>query len=196
MALPRPVAVLVSVALVGVLAAYPLFVYVGISRFGVGPVAAVLAAACLLRLLVLRSRGGAQPFMKQLVFVCVGGMVLAVASFLAESETAVLYYPVLVNAGLLAVFAASLVTPPSIVERLARIRDPDLPPRAVAYTRRVTIAWTVFFAVNGGVALYTAAWTPLATWALYNGFIAYFLIAAMFGVELAIRSIVIGKHGR
>jgi uncharacterized membrane protein len=31
---------------------------------------------------------------------------------------------------------------------------------------------------------------------LYNGFIAYFLIAAMFGVELVVRSIVIGKHGR
>jgi uncharacterized membrane protein len=190
------VAVLVSVALVGVLAAYPLFVYVGIGRFGVGPIAGVLAAACLLRLLLLRSRGGAQPFFKELLFLCVGGIVLAAVSLLLENETAVLYYPVLVNVTLLAVFAASLVTPPSIVERIARLRDPELPAHAVAYTRRVTIAWTVFFAVNGSIALYTAAWTPLATWALYNGFIAYFLIAAMFGLEFAIRSVVIGRHGR
>jgi uncharacterized membrane protein len=195
-AMSRAAAVALSVALVGVLAAYPLLVYVGIGRFGVGPIAGVLAVACLLRLLVLCFRGGAQPFTKQLVVVCVGGMVLAGVSLVLESETAVLYYPVLVNAGLLAVFGASLVTPPSIVERLARLRDPELPPHAVAYTRRVTIAWTVFFAVNGGVALYTALWTPLATWALYNGFIAYFLIAAMFGAELLIRSIVIGRRAR
>lgn len=196
MAVPRPVAALLSISLVGVLAAYPLFVYVGIGRFGVGPIAGVLAVACLLRLLLLRSRGDAQPFVKGLVFVCVGGIVLAGASLLLENEAAVLYYPVLMNAGLLAVFAISLVTPPSVVERLARLRDPELPPHAVVYTRRVTIAWTAFFAVNGGIALYTATSTPLATWALYNGFIAYFLIAAMFGVELVIRHIVIGKHRR
>jgi uncharacterized membrane protein len=64
------------------------------------------------------------------------------------------------------------------------------------YTRRVTIAWTVFFAINGSIALYTATSSPLATWALYNGFIAYFLIAAMFGIELAIRFVVMRKHAR
>lgn len=196
MVVSRAAAASLSVALVGVLVLYPFFVYFGIGRFGVGPIAGVLAVVCLLRLLVLRARNGSQPFTRGLVIVCVGGLALAAASFVLESEEAVLYYPVLVNAGLLAVFAASLVSPPSIVEQVARLREAELPPHAVAYTRRVTIAWTVFFAVNGGVALYTAAWTSLETWALYNGFIAYFLIAAMFGVELAIRSFVIGKHGR
>src|SRR5215831_7157009 len=47
-------------------------------------------------------------------------------------------YPVLMNVVLLGVFAASLRRGPSVVERLARMREPDLPPRAVAYTRRVT----------------------------------------------------------
>ena len=192
----RGVTALLSAVLVGALALYPLLVYVGIGRFGVGPIAAVLAFVCLLRLLVLRSRGGPQPFTRGLMVVCAGGIVLAGVSFLPESEEAMLYYPVLMNAGLLAVFAASLVSPPSIVERLARLKDPDLPPHAVVYTRRVTIAWTVFFAINGGIALYTAAWSPLATWALYNGFIAYFLIAAMFGIEFAIRALVMRKHAR
>lgn len=196
MVVSRAVAALLSAVIVGVLALYPLLVYVGIGRFGVGPIAAVLAFVCMLRLLALRSRGGRQPFTRGLMIVCAGGVVLAGVSFVLESEEAMLYYPVLMNAGLLAVFAASLVRPPSIVERLARLKDPDLPPHAVVYTRRVTIAWTVFFAVNGGIAVYTAAWSPLATWAFYNGFIAYFLIAAMFGAERAIRAVVMRKHAR
>ncbi len=45
-------------------------------------------------------------------------------------------YPVAVNLGLLAVFGYSLFHPPTVVERLARLREPELPPPAIAYTRR------------------------------------------------------------
>ena len=48
----------------------------------------------------------------------------------------------------------------------------------------------MFFALNGAAALYTARFTPLETWALYNGLIAYLLIGAVFAVEFAIRSVV------
>jgi len=195
MAVPRTVTVALSVASIGVLALYPLLVYFGIGRFGVAPIAGVLAAVCVLRLLALRFAGARKLAAGQLVLVC-GGMLLAGASFWLDSAEAVLYYPVLVNASLLGVFGASLVHPPSLVERLARVRDPELTPAAVVYTHRVTIAWTVFFAFNGGVALYTALLTPLATWAWYNGFIAYLLIGTMFGVELMIRLVVMRKHGR
>ena len=44
-----------------------------------------------------------------------------------------------------------------MIERLARLREPDLPPAAIAYTRRVTQVWCVFFAVNGAIALYHRA---------------------------------------
>jgi uncharacterized membrane protein len=105
-----------------------------------------------------------------------------------DSSGAVRYYPVLVNAALLVVFAASLVSPPSVIERIARLRDPELRPAAVVYTRRVTIVWTVFFVLNGGAAFYTARFATLEAWALYNGLIAYVLIGALFAVELAIRT--------
>ncbi len=100
-----------------------------------------------------------------------------------------LYYPVLVNSALFVLFTVSLVRPPSVIERIARLRDPELPPAAVVYTRRVTIVWTVFFALNGATALYTALFTPLETWALYNGLIAYVLIGTLFAVEFAIRTV-------
>ena len=179
-----------SVAVVAVLALYPILVYAAIGRFGPSGVAGVLAAVCLARLVVLKRRGRPAFGGTSLVLVCAGGILLAAVSYWRGSTVAVLYYPALVNAALLVVFAASLFRPPSVVERIARLRDPELPPAAVVYTRRVTLAWTVFFALNGAAALYTARFTPLETWALYNGLIAYLLIGALFAVELAIRSVV------
>ncbi|HUQ53137.1 MAG TPA: hypothetical protein VM692_13010 [Gammaproteobacteria bacterium] len=184
------VGTLVSVAVVLALAAYPLVVYTTIGRFGPTGVAALLAAVCLARLVILKLRAPASFGGGYLTAVCVGGLLLAAASFWLDSTGAVLYYPVLVNAALLVVFAASLVSPPSAIERIARLRDPDLPPAAVVYTRRVTIVWAVFFALNGAAALYTALCTTLETWALYNGLIAYVLIGALFAAELAIRTAV------
>jgi uncharacterized membrane protein len=176
-----------------------LLVYLVIGRFGPSGVAALLAAVCLARLVILKLRAAPSPFEdfqgaslggSYLTLVCVGGLVLAGASFWLESAGAVLYYPVLVNAALLVVFAASLVSPPSIVERIARLREPDLPQAGVVYTRRVTLVWTVFFALNGAVALYTAMFATLETWALYNGLIAYLLIGTVFAVELLVRTVV------
>jgi uncharacterized membrane protein len=96
-------------------------------------------------------------------------------------------YPVLVNAAMLGVFAYSLFVPPSIVERLARMREPDLSAQSIGYTRRVTQVWCIFFAGNGALALVTALWASAATWSLYNGIIAYLLMALLFASEYRIR---------
>ena len=47
-------------------------------------------------------------------------------------------YPVAISLAMAAIFAASLRHPPTIVERIARLSEPDLPPEGVAYTRQVT----------------------------------------------------------
>ena len=88
---------------------------------------------------------------------------------------------------LLAFFALSLWQGPPVVERLARLQEPELDARAIAYTRRVTQVWCAFFLLNGGVALATALWASDATWALYNGLIAYGLMGALMGVEWLVR---------
>jgi uncharacterized membrane protein len=179
-----------TVAAVAALMLYPLVVYAVIGRFGATGVAAVLAGACVARLVVLKLRGRPSFGDGYIVLVCAGGVALAAASYWRDDSAAVLYYPVLVNAVLLGVFAASLARPPSVIERIARLREPDLPPAAVVYTRHVTVVWTVFFALNGAAAFYTAVFTSLETWALYNGLIAYLLIGGLFAVELAVRSVV------
>lgn len=105
----------------------------------------------------------------------------------ANALLALKLYPVAVNAGLLAVFAYSLAVPPTMIERIARAYDPDLPVAAVSYTRRVTQIWCVFFAVNGIIALFTALWMPVAVWTLYNGVIAYVLMGFLFAGEYCVR---------
>jgi uncharacterized membrane protein len=117
-----------------------------------------------------------------------GGTLLLLALALwANALLPLKLYPVAVNAGLLGLFAYSLLVPPTMIERIARAREPDLPVAAVAYTRRVTQVWCVFFAVNGIVALFTALWMPAVVWTLYNGVIAYVLMGLLFAGEYCVR---------
>jgi uncharacterized membrane protein len=88
---------------------------------------------------------------------------------------------------MLTAFAYSLAYPPSVVERIARMQEPDLPDAAIGYTRRVTQVWCVFFIFNGAVALATALYATPAVWSLYNGVIAYGLMGTLFGIEYLVR---------
>lgn len=96
-------------------------------------------------------------------------------------------YPVLVSFVLLIAFSTTLIFPPSMVERFARMSEPDLPLAAVAYTRRVTQIWCLFFIVNGAIALSTAIWATEAVWSLYTGVISYVLMGLLFGGEFLYR---------
>lgn len=116
-----------------------------------------------------------------------GVMLLAAAAVWGNVLLPLKLYPVLINCAMLAAFGYSLISPPSMVERLARLREPNLPPAAVGYTRRVTQIWCVFFVINGSIALGTALWASEEVWSLYTGVIAYFLMGALFGGEFLFR---------
>ncbi|MCL2160503.1 MAG: hypothetical protein FWH56_01240 [Betaproteobacteria bacterium] len=111
---------------------------------------------------------------------------LGVIALLMRSSASLLYYPVLVNAVFLLAFAISLFQSQTLIERLARRIDPKLPPEGVRYTRKVTLAWCVFFVFNGGIAFWTTT-QAMSVWALYNGLIAYVAMGMMFGGEWLIR---------
>lgn len=159
--------------------AYPFAVAFGGRHVGPSAVAAALLAMALARALLARD-----PLWW---WGAAGAAALAALSLAGQGWLPLKLYPVLVNAVLLAVFGLSLRHGPPVVERLARLREPVLPPEAVAYTRRVTQAWCVFFIANGMLAAATACWLSTAAWALYNGFIAYLLIGAMFTGEWLLR---------
>src|SRR3546814_9842236 len=75
-----------------------------------------------------------------------------------------------------ALFFLSLLQPPSMIERFARIVEPNLPETGVWYTRQVTKIWCAFFVLNGAAALYTSTVASMEIWTLYNGSIAYALM--------------------
>ncbi|WP_280563326.1 hypothetical protein [Chromohalobacter sp. 48-RD10] len=163
--------------LLGILAlGWPLAVHALLPRLGAWPLLIALVALAWWRLPTARRSWGWG-------LLIVGGAILAAG----HAELGVRAWPVLLNTAMLAAFAYSLIRPPSAIERLARRREPNLGPRGVRYTRRVTQAWCVFFAINGSIALWTALYADLATWTLYNGGIVYALLATMFGGEWLIR---------
>ncbi|WP_233575469.1 hypothetical protein [Noviherbaspirillum saxi] len=116
-----------------------------------------------------------------------GALALGTGAVMSNGWMPLKLYPVLVNAVMLGMFAYSLAMPPTFIERIARIKEPDLPSIAVAYTRRVTQVWCLFFLVNGSIALLTAVWASPATWSLYNGVIAYVLMGLLFAGEYLVR---------
>ncbi|MES2324271.1 MAG: hypothetical protein V4633_18600 [Pseudomonadota bacterium] len=116
-----------------------------------------------------------------------GALLLAGGAVWANAMLPLKLYPVLVNAALLAAFAYSLASPMSMVERFARMSEPNLPPAAVAYTRTVTKVWCGFFVANGLAALGTALWATPDVWSLYNGVIAYLLMGVLFAGEYLVR---------
>lgn len=168
-----------TVLLGAVTVAYPFLVYAGITRLEPQWLALLLGSVALLRALVART-----------VFwsaAAAGALVLAGLSAAGNAVLPLKLYPVLVNAIFLLVFAVSLAHPPSAIERLARLAEPDLPPAGVAYTRRVTQVWCGFFVLNGAVALWTALRASNEAWALYNGFISYLLMGLLFAGEWLVR---------
>lgn len=117
---------------------------------------------------------------------------LAGVTLISNGALPLLLYPVMVNAALALLFGYSLLQPPTVIERLARLQEPQLPPYAVAYTRRVTWVWLGFFLVNGSIAAWTAVRGSQELWTLYNGVIAYGLIGVLFAGEWLVRQHV--KH--
>lgn len=158
---------------------YPFAIYVGLGRIEPRWLALLLLAMALARAAIRRDRLWG--------LAAVGAALLVLVGFFANSALPLKLYPVLVNVTLLAIFATSLRYPPCVVERLARLREPQLPPQGIAYARRVTGVWCGFFVFNGSIALATALFAGDGVWALYNGLIAYLLMGLLFAGEWLLR---------
>ncbi len=161
---------------------YPIAVYLGLNYLPPGSIELVLCLVLLLRLTILKQQ------IKSMVVPILVGIGLTAGSFIAKRNDWLLYYPVVINLCMLFLFSYSLKRGPSMIERLARLKQPDLPDKAIPYLRKVTLLWCGLFIFNGTIAFYTASFTSLELWTLYNGFIAYLLIGALLGGEWLYRT--------
>jgi uncharacterized membrane protein len=127
-------------------------------------------------------------------WMSIAAVLLAAPALLYNSLLPLKLYPVAISLGLLALFGHSLLHPPSIIERLARLQEPQLPGFAVTYTRRVTQVWCIFFVLNGSIAFATAIWASPAVWSLYTGVISYLAMGVLFATEYLVRLYVRRQH--
>jgi uncharacterized membrane protein len=185
-------------AWLGILSGLLLLVYPGLVYYGLLHWQTRTLALSLLPILALRGllglNGAQRAQVRAVAHVPLLAALLLVAAALFDEPRFMLAMPVLMSALMLASFAASLRGVP-LVERLARLRDPELPPEAVAYCRALTRAWCVFFVLNGGTALLLALFAPLAAWALFTGILSYVAMGVFAGVELVYRKYRFRRYG-
>lgn len=158
---------------------YPAAVYFGLRYLEPRWIAAALAGLLALRLVL-----AGQRWIRQAAWA---GLAFAAFAVWSNQVLTLRFYPVAVNAAMLVIFGLSLLHPPSLIERLARLQTPDLPAAGVVYTRRVTVVWCGFFVLNGAAALATALYASFEVWSLYNGLIAYLLMGLLFAGEYGVR---------
>lgn len=187
-----------STLLIGI---YPFIVFLGLTYFSISIVSLLIITIAILRYLALyfspkeievnidhntqnkaSKNGNKVNTLKTLMIISV---IIAIFSLISQSLNWMLFYPIIVNLILLFNFSYSLISPPSMIERFARLKEKELPEAAIIYTKNVTKIWCLFFLINGSIAFLTTF--NLEYWTLYNGFISYLLIAILLGGEFLYR---------
>jgi uncharacterized membrane protein len=108
-----------------------------------------------------------------------------------SSQAAVAFFllpPVLINLLLTLVFGSTLLpgaTP--LITQFSQILKGDLDSKALRYTRQVTIAWVLFFALMSIEALLLAFYASPFIWSLFTNFLNYLFLIAFFLVEYRLR---------
>lgn len=176
-------------AFIGLLATYPFVVYFGIRALPASFFAILLAVIVAIRTAVIRpeERNLALPVMLLL-------FAYAITAAMVDRTEALLYYPVLVNVTLCAIFILSLRGGESLLLRIARSRGIPMSEHAPGYLRRLTVVWACFFAANGLISLWTTTAT-LEVWTLYTGLISYMLVGTLILGEWFYRRHYKRKHG-
>ncbi len=119
-----------------------------------------------------------------LLLVTLGGLTLG----LHKTQYVLYALPVLISASLLLLFARTLLpdhTP--LITALATVARSQLPPHVARYTRRVTQAWTLFFAYMSIELVLLAAFAPLDVWSLFANGLNYLFAGLLFLGEYGLR---------
>lgn len=167
------------------LLAYPVLVYLGLSQGYSQQIMWLLLALLIIRAalsLRIQVLGG------WLLPTSVAGVILVASALVSAQPQRLQWYPVIVNLVMAAAFAYTLVHKPSMIERFARLREPQLSDQGVRYTYRVTQIWSVFFVLNAALATYTVLLEDMVLWTVYNGLVAYIAMGILGGGEFAYRT--------
>ena len=102
-------------------------------------------------------------------------MILVIILFHYTNWIWVKLYPVIVNFFLFCLFFGSIFVKETIIQKFARLTEPDIKPKALEYTRNLTYVWAVFIFLNFLVSVATLFMSE-KVWAFYNGFLSYIFL--------------------
>ena len=123
-------------------------------------------------------------------------LLAAIALWIRGRELDLMYLPpVLMNATLLMVFARTLLPGEiPLVSRVASLWRGTLDDEVARYTRWVTFAWVIFFAVMVLESILLALFAPLHIWSLFTNFLNYLFVLVFFVVEYQLRFYFLPNH--
>ena len=168
--------------LIGLVVCFPFYLWFVGWNHPVATAAYLIIAGSLRFIAGITNARSAGDWFMVLVPIVLGVLVLSVGFRVG------LYYPVIVNFGLLLIFYSSLSAPKNFIQRIAEtIEKQPLDSVGARYTRSVTKIWCIFFLLNALISAFLAWQQLLDKWALYNGVIAYLLIAFLLLGERLVR---------
>lgn len=176
---------MLNVLIAALTVAYPFIVYVSIDHVQPRYLAVLLGIFFCLRW--LSHRRAAISLNHHYAVLIPASVLFLIAVGLTNEESLLLAYPVFVSLMFFCIFLVSVRHPPTVVETLARMREPDLPLQGVRYTRKVTLMWCGFFLLNALFAAFTVWQGDRWLWSLYNGLIAYLLMGLLMAGEMWVR---------
>ncbi|WP_341894764.1 hypothetical protein [Ferrovibrio terrae] len=171
--------------------AYPTIVY--FTRDHVAPLAFIGLAELLLLLRFLTLPAHQAREWRPVLLIA---LVLLPLLAMLDAELASRFYPVLLSLTFAAVFTVSLWRPPSLIERLARLRHGALPPEGQVYCRRLTMIWAAWLIANAAIAAVLAIMGADEYWALWTGLISYVVMGALFAGDYILRQTIYRSFGR
>jgi len=170
------------------LVAYPLLVFWGMRWFEPRVIGVILVLIYAARGLMVATQ------VSRRLLILAGLAVAGLFFWWSNSEVGLKLVPVVINVGLALGFSWTLRNPPTLPARMALLQHGFITPAIERYTSRVTCLWIAFFCLNAVIALITALMMSRASWALYNGLIAYLLMGVLFAGEYSYRRLVFFKQ--
>lgn len=190
----KVIAVVLNVVLAVV---YPLAIWFALAHYSPRTVG-ILVAATIVPIMIVRHHDAPREHLWAVMRIPLVVVAVLAAGIVFDDARFLLMVPVLINTGLLITFGASLgkASDMPIIERFARMQEPELSDDKQRHCRQATVAWCVFFVLNASAAAVLALAAPVSWWATYNGGIAYALIGCMFVGEYIVRKYRFRDYGR
>jgi uncharacterized membrane protein len=180
---------LILIAITGLSVLYPavVWLYHGV----VAPSLFVLFALLLVGVrMALMAPDRNRPWRLSLIAVAAFLVVLAVI----DPDVGTKAYPVLLSLAASYVFAQSLLAPPSLIERMARVRRATVGEGLRVYCRNLTVIWAVWLLANAAIAAVLAVHGSDRAWALWTGCLSYVLSGVLLVGEMGVRRAVLRKQ--